>query len=105
MGEEVGNLPGTGDTMIKKVVPSGGDQCIAPRLVETCDLPKRGRLGCAIFDSGGLRSRNPLLSFTIVNVVDAREWEIRYMFILELSCDYNYLLENITMIALLGVET
>ena len=53
------NLPGTGDTMIKKVVPSGGGQCIAPRLVEACDLPKRGRLGCTIFDSGGLRSRIP----------------------------------------------
>ena len=46
--------------MIKKVVPSGGGQCIAPSLVEACDLPKRGRLGCTIFDSGGLRSRNPL---------------------------------------------
>ena len=54
------NLPGTGDTMIKKVVPSGRGQCIAPRLAEACDLPKRGRLGCVIFDSGGLRSRIPL---------------------------------------------
>ena len=57
--KQIVNLPGTGDTMIMKVVPSGGDQCIAPRLVEACDLPKRGRLGCTIFDSGGLRSRNP----------------------------------------------
>ena len=53
------NLLCTGDTMIKKVVPSGGGQCIAPSLVEACDLPKRGRLGCTIFDSGGMRSRNP----------------------------------------------
>ena len=53
------NLPGTGDTMIKKVVPSGRGQCIAPRLAEACDLPKRGRLGCVIFVSGGLRSRIP----------------------------------------------
>ena len=57
--KQILNLPGTGDTMIMKVVPSGGGQCIAPRLVEACDLPKRGRLGCIIFDSGGLRSRNP----------------------------------------------
>ena len=59
--KQIVNLPGTGDTMIMKVVPSGGDQRIAPRLVEACDLPKRGRLGCIIFDSGGLRSRNPHL--------------------------------------------
>ena len=62
MVEEYVNLPGTGDTMIKKVVPSGGGQCIAPCLVEACDLPKCGRLGCTIFDRGGLRSRNPHLN-------------------------------------------
>ena len=55
------NLPGTGDTVIKKAVPSGGDLCIALRQVEACDFPKRGKLGCAIFGSGGLRSRIPLL--------------------------------------------
>ncbi len=54
------NLPGTGDTVIKKAVPSGGDLCIALRQVEACDFPKRGKLGCAIFGSGGLRSRIPL---------------------------------------------
>ena len=32
------NLLCAGDTMIKKVVPSGGGQCIAPRLVEACDF-------------------------------------------------------------------
>ena len=53
------NLPGTGDTVIKKAVPSGGDLCIAHRQVEACDFPKRGKLGCAIFDSWGLRSRIP----------------------------------------------
>ena len=54
------NLPGTGDTVIKKAVPSGGDLCIALCQVEACDFPKRGKLGCAIFGSGGLRSRIPL---------------------------------------------
>ena len=54
------NLPGTGDTVIKKAVPSGGDLCIALSQVEACDFPKRGKLGCAIFGSGGLRSRIPL---------------------------------------------
>ena len=53
------NLPGIGDTVIKQAVPPSGDLCIALGQVETCDLPKRGRLGCAIFDSGGLRSRVP----------------------------------------------
>ena len=33
---------------------------IALRLSEACDSPKRGELGCTIFDSGGLRSRYPL---------------------------------------------
>ena len=37
----------------------GGGQCIAPRLAEVCDSPKRGELGRVIFDSGGLRSRYP----------------------------------------------
>ena len=46
--------------MIKKAVPSGGDLCIALRQVEACDFPKRGKLGCIIFGSGGLRSRVPL---------------------------------------------
>ena len=54
------NLPGTGDTVITKAVPSGGDLCIALCQVEACDFPKRGKLGCAIFGSGGLRSRIPL---------------------------------------------
>ncbi len=54
------NLPGTGDTVITKAVPSGGDLCIALCQVEACDFPKRGKLGCAIFVSGGLRSRIPL---------------------------------------------
>ena len=53
------NLPGIGDTVIKQAVPPGGDLCIALGQVEACDLPKRGRLGCAIFGSGGLRSRIP----------------------------------------------
>ena len=48
--------------MIKQVVPPGGDFGIALGQVEACDLPKRGRLGCAIFGSGGLRSRIPLTS-------------------------------------------
>ena len=46
--------------MIKKAVPSGGDLCIALGQVEACDFPKRGKLGCIIFGSGGLRSRIPL---------------------------------------------
>ena len=54
------NLPGTGDTVIKKAVPSGGDLCIALCQVETCDFPKSGKPGCVIFGSGGLRSRIPL---------------------------------------------
>ena len=45
--------------MINQAVPPGGDLCIALRQVEACDLPKRGRLGCEIFGSGGLRSRIP----------------------------------------------
>ena len=45
--------------MINQAVPPGGDLCIALGQVEACDLPKRGRLGCAIFGSGGLRSRVP----------------------------------------------
>ena len=53
------NLPGIEDTVIKQAVPPGGDLCIALGQVEACDLPKRGRLGCAIFGSGGLRSRVP----------------------------------------------
>ena len=48
--------------MIKQAVPPGGDLCIALGQVEACDLPKRGRLGCAIFGSGGLRLRVPLTS-------------------------------------------
>ena len=53
------NLPGTGDTVINQAVPPGGDSGIALCWVEACDLPKRGRLGCAIFGRGGLRSRIP----------------------------------------------
>ena len=45
--------------MINQAVPPGGDLCIALGQVEACDLPKRGRLGCEIFGSGGLRSRVP----------------------------------------------
>ena len=30
-------------------------------LVDPCDLPKCGRLGCAIYKCGGLRSRSPLV--------------------------------------------
>ena len=45
--------------MIKQAVPSGGDCGIALRPVEACDFPKRGKLGCVIFDRGGLRSRIP----------------------------------------------
>ena len=55
----MGNLPGTEDTVINQAVPSGGGSGIALSRVEACDLPKRGRLGCAIFGSGGLRSRIP----------------------------------------------
>ena len=53
------NLPGTEDTVINQAVPPGGGSGIALSRVEACDLPKRGRLGCAIFGSGGLRSRIP----------------------------------------------
>ena len=53
------NLPGTEDTVINQAVPPGGDSGIALCRVEACDLPKRGRLGCAIFGRGGLRSRIP----------------------------------------------
>ena len=45
--------------MITKAGSPGGGQCIAPRLAEVCDSPKRGELGRVIFDSGGLRSRYP----------------------------------------------
>ena len=54
------NLPGIEDTVINQVVPPGGDSGIALCWVEACDLPKRGRLECAIFGRGGLRSRIPL---------------------------------------------
>ena len=53
--------------MIKQAVPPGGDLCIALSQVEACDLPKRGRLGCAIFGSGGLRSRVPLTNSQSIN--------------------------------------
>ena len=46
--------------MITKAGSPGGGQCIAPRLAEVCDSPKRGELGRVIFGSGGLRSRYPL---------------------------------------------
>ena len=46
--------------MINQAVPPGGGSGIALSRVEACDLPKRGRLGRAIFGSGGLRSRIPL---------------------------------------------
>ena len=55
--------------MINQAVPPGGDLCIALGQVEACDLPKRGRLGCEIFGSGGLRSRVPCTNSTIQNVV------------------------------------
>ena len=55
------NLPGIEDTVINKAVPSGGDSALHFRRVEACDFPKRGKLGCEIFGSGGLRSRIPLL--------------------------------------------
>ena len=54
--------------MIKQAVPPGGDLCIALGQVEACDLPKRGRLGCEIFGSGGLRSRIPRTLITKANV-------------------------------------
>ena len=54
--------------MIKQAVPPGGDLCIALGQVEACDLPKRGRLGCAIFGSGGLRSRVPLTNSQSINI-------------------------------------
>lgn len=57
--ERQANLPGTGDTVIKQAVPSGGDCGLALRPVEACDFPKRGKLGCVIFGRGGLRSRIP----------------------------------------------
>ena len=56
----VSNLPGVEDTVINQAVPPGGGSGIALSRVEACDLPKRGRLGRAIFGSGGLRSRIPL---------------------------------------------
>ena len=46
--------------MINKADGPGGGQAFALRLAEACDSPKRGELGCTIFDSGGLRSRYPL---------------------------------------------
>ena len=49
--------------MINQAVPPGGGSGIALSRVEACDLPKRGRLGCAIFGSGGLRSRIPRTIF------------------------------------------
>ena len=55
--------------MIKQAVPPGGDLCIALGQVEACDLPKRGRLGCAIFGSGGLRSRVPLTSNNVLTTI------------------------------------
>ena len=61
------NLPGTEDTVINQAVPPGGDSGIALRRVEACDLPKRGRLGCAIFGRGGLRSRIPRSNVTKIN--------------------------------------
>ena len=56
------NLPGTEDTVINQAVPPGGDPGIALCRVEACDLPKRGRLACAIFGRGGLRLRIPRTS-------------------------------------------
>ena len=63
------NLPGIEDTVIIQAVPPGGDLCIALRQVEACDLPKRGRLGCEIFGSGGLRSRVPRTSNKILKLI------------------------------------
>ena len=57
--------------MITKAGSPGGGQCIAPRLAEVCDSPKRGELGRAIFDSGGLRSRYPLANDGNNIVVDS----------------------------------
>ena len=59
------NLPGTEDTVINKAVPSCGGPGIALSWVEACDCPKRGQLGCAIFGSGGLRSRVPLFYYDL----------------------------------------
>ena len=56
------DLPGIGDDVINQAVPPGGDLCIALGQVEACDLPKRGRLGCEIFASGGLRLRVPCIT-------------------------------------------
>ena len=53
-------LPGAGDTMILKVVPSLRGLLIALRGADQCDHPKCGWLGRVIFVSGGLRSRYPL---------------------------------------------
>ena len=50
--QPLSNLPGTGETVIKEAVLPHGGWCIALRLAEVCDLPKRGRLGCVIFVRG-----------------------------------------------------
>ena len=63
------NLPGTEDTVINQAVPPGGDSGIALCRVEACDLPKRGRLRCAIFGSGGLRLRIPFSSKFKVKII------------------------------------
>ena len=74
--------------MINQAVPPGGDLCIALRQVEACDLPKRGRLGCEIFGSGGLRSRVPriyetsnIITLTYVQYICACEVQ-SFLFVL-----------------------
>ena len=45
--------------MIIKAGGPGGGYSIALRMVEACDSPSRGELGCVIFGSEELRSRRP----------------------------------------------
>ena len=85
------NLPGTEDTVINQVVPPGGDSGIALCWVEACDLPKRGRLGCAMFGRGGLRSRIPR-TLNLNRTLD-------YIHKLSFLCEY-HLLEFIMFIFL-----
>ena len=63
--------------MINQAVPPGGDSGIALRWVEACDLPKRVRLGCAIFGRGGLRSRIPR---TLKFKQDEIHWHVLFCF-------------------------
>ena len=55
-------LPGTGETMITKVVPSGRGLSIAQRdWADSCDYSTLEWLECIIFVSGDERSRRPYL--------------------------------------------